>query len=118
MDIYLESLAVSRQHAKILCHDGEYFIEDLGSSNGTYVNGEKIHNRLPLGEHDVVQIGPYLLASAGPTAGDAERSTEPDSSGARLGHARSVIHTLLNDNASQKFQVVLEIAQDAGPDPR
>ncbi|MGH7225952.1 MAG: FHA domain-containing protein, partial [Gemmataceae bacterium] len=35
--IYLDSLAVSRQHARILCHGGEYFIEDVGSSNGTFV---------------------------------------------------------------------------------
>jgi hypothetical protein len=33
---------VSRTHAKIICHDGEIFIEDLNSKSGTYVNGQKI----------------------------------------------------------------------------
>ena len=42
VDIYLESLAVSRQHAKVVCHNGDYFIEDLGSSNGTFVDGVRL----------------------------------------------------------------------------
>ncbi len=43
--VYLDSLAVSRQHARILCQGGEYFIEDVGSSNGTFVNGRRISGR-------------------------------------------------------------------------
>ena len=42
--VYLESLAVSRQHAQLVCQDGEYFVEDLGSSNGTFVNGLKVRS--------------------------------------------------------------------------
>src|SRR5262245_63433287 len=62
--IYLESLAVSRQHARISCHDGTYYIEDLGSSNGTYLNGKPIAPRSPqtLTEQDTLQVGPYVLA--------------------------------------------------------
>lgn len=39
-DASLQSNAVSRMHAKICVERGEYFIEDLNSTNGTYVNGE------------------------------------------------------------------------------
>src|SRR5438477_9697874 len=60
--VYLESLAVSRQHANILCHEGSYAVEDLGSSNGTYLNGQRISRRMPLTDHDLLQIGPYVLA--------------------------------------------------------
>src|SRR5438105_3461161 len=59
--IYLESLAVSRHHARIVCDRGAYFVEDVGSSNGTYVNGHRIAGRVPLGEGDTLQIGPYEL---------------------------------------------------------
>src|SRR4249919_1751924 len=59
--ICLESLAVSRHHARILKTDDRYFVEDLGSSNGTYLNGIRVTGRLPLKEHDRLQLGPYLL---------------------------------------------------------
>lgn len=38
---------VSRKHARIFWHDDAYFIEDLGSTNGTYVNGEKLRKMEP-----------------------------------------------------------------------
>src|SRR4051812_47950227 len=59
--IYLESLAVSRHHARIICDRGIYFVEDLGSSNGTWINGTQVKGRAPLTEVDELQIGPYVL---------------------------------------------------------
>src|SRR3984957_4025116 len=59
--IYLESLAVSRHHARIVCEEGVYFVEDTGSSNGTYVNGHRIAGKVPLSDRDTLQIGPYEL---------------------------------------------------------
>ncbi len=41
-DILVDDIGVSRQHAAIVYAQGEFFLEDLGSSNGTRVNGEKI----------------------------------------------------------------------------
>ncbi|MCL4546827.1 MAG: FHA domain-containing serine/threonine-protein kinase [Deltaproteobacteria bacterium] len=41
-NIILKDSYVSRRHSKITILDGNYIIEDLGSTNGTYVNGEKI----------------------------------------------------------------------------
>src|SRR5215470_17709157 len=61
-DIYLESLAVSRQHARLVRQDTAWFVEDAGSSNGTYLNGEAISGRVPFGERDSLQIGPYVFA--------------------------------------------------------
>jgi phosphoserine phosphatase RsbU/P len=111
VDIYLESLAVSRQHARILRQNGGFFIEDLGSSNGTYLNGEKIQQRRPLGEEDMVQIGPYLLAlRPDPSASGMETNSF-------IRHriqAQASNQTLYAGNASHKLQVVLEIAQNLG----
>src|SRR5262245_25203828 len=60
--VYLESLAVSRQHAHVFCRDGAYSVEDLGSSNGTFVNGQRVQGRTALREDDLLQVGPYVLA--------------------------------------------------------
>src|SRR5690349_15465849 len=60
--VYLDSLAVSRQHARVVRADGAYFVEDLGSSNGTFLNGQRVASRVPLTESDTLQVGPYVLA--------------------------------------------------------
>src|SRR5262249_6167517 len=73
--ICLDAKAVSRQHAQILCENGNYFVEDLQSSNGTFVNGTRILGKTPLTERDTLQIGPYTFAlRPAPTP----TTTEPD----------------------------------------
>src|SRR5207248_3014157 len=60
--VCLDDPAVSRHHAR-LHRNGEHFtIEDLGSSNGTYLNGCRISGKQQLTEDDTLQIGPYTLA--------------------------------------------------------
>ncbi len=60
-DICLESQAVSRHHARILSENGNYYVEDLHSSNGTFMNGKRIRDRVPFAEDDMLQIGPYFF---------------------------------------------------------
>ena len=58
--IVIENLAVSRNHARI-DYDGEqYTIEDLGSSNGTFVNGVRIRKTEVI-DRDVISIGKHKL---------------------------------------------------------
>ncbi len=109
--IYLESLAVSRLHARIVCEDGVYFVEDTGSSNGTYVNGHRIAGRVPLSERDTLQIGPYELNLA---VDPASNSTEPAQIIRARVDAQPSNHTLFAHNPAQKLQVVLQIAQNLG----
>ena len=58
--IVIENLAVSRNHAQIDFDDGQYTIEDLGSSNGTFVNGVRVAKTEIL-NRDVISIGKYKL---------------------------------------------------------
>ena len=51
-DIYASTL-----HARLFRHNDQLFIEDLGSTNGTYVNAERIAQALRLGKGDLVQVG-------------------------------------------------------------
>src|SRR5271169_3706733 len=60
LDMVLVEDMVSRRHARIACTDTQIVIEDLGSTNGTFVNGEKI-SRASLKEGDRVLIGTSIL---------------------------------------------------------
>ncbi len=59
-DIYINNLAISRYHARILVENEKIFIEDLESSNGTYLNGKKT-NHSEINEQDTILIGKYKI---------------------------------------------------------
>ena len=59
-DIRIENLAVSGHHAKLLTIFDDSFLEDLNSTNGTYVNGQPI-SKHPLKNGDVIIIGKHEL---------------------------------------------------------
>jgi hypothetical protein len=60
LDMVLVEDMVSRRHAKISVEDGDIFLEDLGSTNGSFVNGEKI-TRTRLEEGDRILIGTSII---------------------------------------------------------
>ncbi|QDE70493.1 MULTISPECIES: FHA domain-containing protein [Myxococcus] len=60
--IRLTERNVSRRHARLVRLNGHVVVEDLGSYNGTRINGERIAGQSPLKEGDLVQIGDYDLA--------------------------------------------------------
>ena len=60
-DIVVDAGAVSRQHAQVLGEDGQFFVEDLKSRNGTYVNGQLIEKRQLLVGGDMIQISDLAL---------------------------------------------------------
>jgi serine phosphatase RsbU (regulator of sigma subunit) len=109
--VYLESLAVSRHHARVLCDRGTYYVEDTGSSNGTFLNGARINGKVPLTEQDTLQIGPYELALQ-PDPGSGVNEAAPIIR-SRVDAAPSN-STLFAQNPAYKLQVVLEIAQHLG----
>jgi sigma-B regulation protein RsbU (phosphoserine phosphatase) len=109
---YLDSLAVSRQHAQIICDDDEhYFVEDVGSSNGTWLNGNRITSCMPLTATDQLQIGPYVL---GLRLEGSEIVAEPDQVIRAKVEAQPSNRTLYSQNAAYRLQVVLEIARHLG----
>ena len=48
---------VSRRHAKVFVKAGKYFVSDLGSTNGTYLNEDEIRDEQPLRSGDLVKVG-------------------------------------------------------------
>ncbi len=59
-DLWLGDDGVSRKHARLVRTDGDFFIEDLNSANGTFVQGERI-SRQKLKDGDQIQLGPTAI---------------------------------------------------------
>jgi pSer/pThr/pTyr-binding forkhead associated (FHA) protein len=59
-DVFLDDVTVSRRHALVVRRDGQFFIEDKGSLNGTFLNRRRIESG-PLEDGDELQIGKYKL---------------------------------------------------------
>ena len=60
-DIRLDGLLISNRHAAVALTASGLLLEDLNSTNGTYVNGRRITGRTPIQPQDVIQIGPFVL---------------------------------------------------------
>ena len=56
-DVYINDVEVSRQHARLASQFGDYLLEDLESTNGTFVNGQRITGQRILKPGDTVFLG-------------------------------------------------------------
>jgi DNA-binding winged helix-turn-helix (wHTH) protein len=56
-DVVIDSAKVSRRHARIVVDDGGAVLEDLGSKNGTFLNGERLGGPAHLAHGDEIRIG-------------------------------------------------------------
>jgi pSer/pThr/pTyr-binding forkhead associated (FHA) protein len=59
-DILLTDHTVSRLHARLVCRDARWILEDLGSTNGSYINGDLV-GRCELRPGDRLSLGNALL---------------------------------------------------------
>ena len=59
-DVFLDDVTVSRDHALLVRRSGGWFLDDLGSLNGTYVNRRRIESHR-LADADELQVGKYKL---------------------------------------------------------
>ncbi len=82
--ISLEDAKVSRRHVRLFVEDGQARVSDLGSRNGTLVNGEKLEQELSLLPGDRLQVGdstilfePSARASLSDRETDGEHHTQP-----------------------------------------
>lgn len=128
-DIVLDEGAVSRQHAQISIANSEFFVEDLGSRNGTTVNGQPVRGRRKLYNNDQVKIcdlmfsfhdgdpnqpqrdtleGPVtLFEESGPTTSSTIMSTLEVKSSQSAFRVSGV-------NAEAKLKALLEISRNLG----
>ncbi|GAB4140500.1 SpoIIE family protein phosphatase [Thermopirellula anaerolimosa] len=128
-DIVLEVGAVSRQHARIIRNESGYYLEDLNSRNGTYLNDQRVIGRQPLRDGDHIRMCDLLFEFSDPATGEAldeegaTRAAWVDDE-AVLRSASTVMSKLdvssgaagvrLRVNPEAKLRALLEISQNLG----
>lgn len=61
--ITLDDTYVSQLHARVFTKDGAWFVEDLGSTNGTYLNTKRVSSALAVKRGDRIKIGATVMAA-------------------------------------------------------
>jgi pSer/pThr/pTyr-binding forkhead associated (FHA) protein len=62
--VTLDDTYASQLHARVFRRDGQLFVEDLGSTNGTYLNRQKVHGPQVMRRGDRLQVGNTVLELA------------------------------------------------------
>ena len=132
-DIVLESVSVSRQHARIFHVDGDFYVEDLHSRNGTLLNGRPTVQRQLLAENDELGICDFLFAfhrgsseatvvlpatrrvsAADAVMVDDDRPTISSTIVSKLMVSSGSTGLRLEVNAEAKLKALMEISQNLG----
>ena len=64
-EVHLADASVSRRHAEIVCRGDRFFVQDLGSRNGTRVNGTEVREAIEIGPGDRIEVGDLMLRVTG-----------------------------------------------------
>ncbi|MDH3206396.1 MAG: FHA domain-containing protein [Gemmatimonadota bacterium] len=118
VDVLIDNPSVSRRHAEIRLGDNGWEVEDLGSSNGTFIGGTKIQGAHSLGLGDEIGFGKFSIVF-GKVLGDGEQpkpvaAPETQARQAPMGGAQGTMHInphevreLLKDSDRKKRAHVL-----------
>ncbi|MEZ5942357.1 MAG: SpoIIE family protein phosphatase [Planctomycetaceae bacterium] len=126
--IQLPSNMVSRKHAKVYQKGPDFFLEDLGSGNGTFVNGTKIDGAYRLQHNDRIKFGPVLVRfesdAVGSTASNLktfvtdaatapqfEISDDKDDPSTIMGAIDTSGFNVLESRPQEKLKAILEISR-------
>lgn len=121
--IQLPSNMVSRKHARVIKQGKNFILEDLGSGNGTFVNGVKIEGPHQLKHNDRIKFGPILLRYESDNPAPArtlvtEAKTAPefqieekDDTSTIMGAIEGGGFGLLESRPQEKLKAILEISR-------
>jgi hypothetical protein len=115
--IVIDSPAVSSHHASVFNDDGLLAVEDLQSTNGTFVNGVRVSRRI-LKDGDVLQVGQHRLVLDQMAAGDAEPTADANPSTANHGETvfidkRTLVARLMqSETDARKYDALLARLKD------
>lgn len=108
-EIHIDNLGISRQHCAFAARGEAYVVQDMGSSNGTFVNGRKITEHF-LNDADEVMIGKYTLKFKN----DAQAAPAPAANAEGEAGVPDTLNTYVMDGAKIQEQLA---KMRAGPGP-
>jgi phosphoserine phosphatase RsbU/P len=128
-EIVLDNAAVSRTHAQILHNHGVFYVEDLRSRNGTYLNGQKIAARSELHDGDEIKVCEVVLKFYqgrpstselnAPGAHPAARDTAPFSADdSAAGSQQGMVGQLLVDEGGDHSSIITSLDLSSSRLPR
>ena len=113
-DLCLSSRHVSGLHAEIVEENGSFWIDDLNSTNGTFVNGERIRSRTKLNHNDTLQFGePTFSFISGSAARFPEATICCKADTAVPESSEERFQRLLREGVVPNFQPIFNIYGDA-----
>jgi two-component system, NtrC family, sensor kinase len=112
--VQLHDTEVSRHHAELRRGERDFSLADLGSSNGTYVNGKRIHQHR-LGSGDQIQLGSTMMLYTGPSEEpDEELSRGVDIATAPPPNDQSrIVHSVTQEEGSRIFDAESHLPQNS-----
>jgi serine phosphatase RsbU (regulator of sigma subunit) len=112
--IVLDDGMVGRRHARLVAADDTYAVEDLGSRNGTYVNGKLVRGQVPLRDKDEIRTGHTLLLFR--VLVPVARGKDDDDSSRILGSfsALSSTEVFAQVSVERRLQAILQITRALG----
>ncbi len=125
-DIVVDAGAVSRQHARLSREGAKFFVEDMQSRNGTYVNGRMVYGRYGLSEGDQIRVCDVSFTFHGERSAEVESSQNltvlvDDTNGpanstvwSKLDVTSEDSHLTFTASPEAKLEALLEIARSLG----
>ena len=119
-DVVLSDTTVSRRHARIICEKDGYYVEDLASQHGTFLNNNELTGRQQLVDLDRITIRDTTItflqsATATPTSLDnLEKLNQRPSTVLATLSASSVLQQTRADSPNEKLRALLEITSILG----
>ncbi len=107
--------SVSREHARIIRLEGRYFIEDLKSRNGTFVNNQAINERTALKHNDRIRICDFIATFIDPEVVSATKDEDEDSDSSTTTVEATMLHNsslLLQQQPKEKLRGLLDISSN------
>lgn len=115
--IQIDSNMVSRKHCRVFRDGSRFLVEDMGSGNGTTVNGVRIVNATPLAHDDRVKLGPILIRFVDQAGGPNRPSPQTGGGGSgvlRAGSPPPAFKFNLSDDADDSATITGSLAGDSG----
>jgi tetratricopeptide (TPR) repeat protein len=76
-EIHIEDAGISRQHARVLLHNGAIWVQDAGSRNGIFVNGERVPDHRQVKYGDKLLVGASIFQITAPAVATAPPAPAP-----------------------------------------